>query len=83
METKFEIDETVYFYNPNEGRISMGTISAISILIMSNGRIESYGIHPIETNFPLSGFLPDKWVFKNKDEVIDFCCNLMRDIEKL
>lgn len=89
IETKFRIGQEVYFYNPQDSQILKGKVSSISLLITENlpQVQEAYSLKPLDMdNNPMmfsTSFIPSKWVFNDKDDVIDFCCELMKSIEEL
>lgn len=89
IETKFRVGQEVYFYNPQDSQILKGKVSMISLLIAENlpQVQESYSLKPLDMdNNPMmlaTSFIPSKWVFNDKDDVIDFCCELMKSIEEL
>lgn len=89
IETKFRVGQEVYFYNPQNSQILKGKVSGISLLITENlSQVqEAYSLKPLDMdNNPTmfsTNFIPSKWVFNDKDDVIDFCCELMKSIEEL
>lgn len=88
IETKFRVGQEVYFYNFQDGQILKGKVSSISLLITENlpQVQEAYSLKPLDIdNNPMvfsTNFIPSKWVFNDKDDVIDFCCELMKSIEE-
>lgn len=83
IETTLEMGQKVIFYDPNNCRIIPGTITGISYFKnLDSPEKESYYIKP--NNAPFSvGPCPTDFIFKDKDEVLDFCCKLMKDVEEL
>lgn len=82
FKSKFNRGDIVYFWSSNEVKILRGTISEIS-LWYSDKRIKwKYGIKPLSSGkaFQLSEMIPEDLIFREKDDVIDFCMKLTDNI---
>lgn len=85
IETTLEMGQKVIFYDPNNCRIIPGTITGISYYQQDSLRKETYFIRPYGAyGVTMStGPVPIDFIFRHKDEVLDFCCKLMKDVEEL
>ena len=82
IETTLEMGQKVIYYDPNNCKIIPGVISGISYYQNDSIRKETYFIRPLGVTMSM-GPVPVDFIFRHKDEVLDFCCKLMKDVEEL
>lgn len=85
LKTKFDIGDEVYFWSIENVKVSKGIIKEISMWVSMNSKSNyRYGIAELkegkDVKFTLSELIPEHLVFKDRDEIIDFCMALTNDI---
>lgn len=78
INTKFNIGEQVYFLDPEEGKLINGEIYSITAYVDKNKKEYKYTIKPGQ-ELSIS-IIPECFIFKSKDDVLDFCIKLTKDI---
>lgn len=87
FESKFNLDEIVYYWSIKKVKILRGKITAINSYLSKRGdknRCEySYYVEEIsidKVNLNLSELVPEHLLFRKRDDVLDFCVALAKDI---
>lgn len=86
FESKFDIGETVYYWSVEKVKILFGRIEAISLYQTEDKEpYWRYSIHQIDPKsyqhmFSLREQVPEHLVFRQRDEVFDFCMKLTEGI---
>lgn len=78
IDTKFNIGEQVYFLDPKNGTLENGDIYSITAYIDKNKKEYKYTIKPGQ-ELSIS-IIPECFIFKSKDDVLDLCARLTKDI---
>ena len=74
-----DIDSEVYVYNNIEQRVTKGIIKRTNITIQENVVDIGYTIViPCEQPYAIN--MNEDFVWKNKDEILDFATNLIKDL---
>lgn len=80
INSKFNIGDKVYFWSTNKVKIIHGEIDSISIYVTNSNIRNSYGVIPIKTKndnfFALSEQVPEHLIFRERDDVFEFCMKL-------
>ena len=74
-----DIDSEVYVYNNIEKQVTKGVIKRTNITIQENVVDIGYTI-VIPSEQPYAITMHEDFVWKNKDEIIDFATNLIKDL---
>lgn len=76
--SKFNIGEQVYFLDPSTSELKKGEIYSITAYIDKNKKEYKYTIKPGQ-ELSIS-IIPECFIFKSKDDVLDLCAKLTKDI---
>ena len=88
FESKFNIDDRVYYWSDRERKVLFGRVNDISMLTnsnSSNSKVDwKYYLKPVFTdrNVIFNECVPEYLVFENKDAVLDFAVKLTEIINK-
>lgn len=74
-----DIDSEVYVYNNIEKRVTKGIIKRINITMQDNVTDVMYTI-VIPAEQPYAINMNEDFVWVNKDEIMDFATNLIKDL---
>lgn len=87
FESKFDLNETVYYWSVKKVKVLRGKITGISTFLtrreVENKCEYSYYVEEISTdkvNFNLSELVPEHLLFREREDVFDFCVALTKDI---
>lgn len=80
-----EIGQSVFYFDLKEHKINKGIINGISIFIDGSGTTYMYSINKIDpykgpSPFSLPNSYPPDLIFRDKDEILDFCLKLSEHV---
>lgn len=80
VESKFDIGDKVYYWSIKEVKVLCGNITYIHIMADKEKTKFSYGLKKAGEEFSFSEDIPEHLVFKEREDVFDFCMELTKDI---
>lgn len=84
LESKFNIGDIVYYWSMEKIKVLRGEITSISTYsYKENGGIKNtfkYYVNPNTGTISLSECIPEHLIFKEREDVFEFCMALTKDI---
>lgn len=80
VKSKFDIGDKVYYWSIKEVNVLCGNIEYIHITADEDKVKISYGIKKASERLILSEAIPEHLVFREREDVFDFCMKLTKDI---
>lgn len=80
VKSKFDIGDKVYYWSIKEANVLCGNIAYIRIMADKEKIKISYGIEKVNERFSISEDIPEHLVFKEREDVFEFCMKLTKNI---
>ena len=85
LDNLLEIGQSIFYFDLKEHKINKGIISGISIFINSSDTTYLYSINKMDPHngpslFSLPNSYPLDLIFRDKDEILDFCLKLSEHV---
>lgn len=81
VESKFNIEQEVYYWSLKNVKVRKGTITGISLSVHSDSDIRvRYWVRPVDNKIEFSEDVPEHLVFRLREDVFEFCMKLTEGI---